>query len=244
MAGYREKQLIYIEEHHLCFADGTALGKDHNAFVTLQGVDNRQHDDHLQHRAKHGQGNVPELLGFVGPVQSGAFVHILGDVLQACDKEQHIVAHRTPDRHQNGGEHGQIGAQPIHAPVYDVPFHQVLIQDAVIRVENIEEHNGDNRRADDCWHKIHGPQEVTPSEAPVQQNRQHQRQGQGDDQLAACIHEGVHDGVPELAVLEQLPEIVQPDEALLAVALVIIEHVAHGPCDGIDAQGRSKEQTG
>jgi hypothetical protein len=95
--------------------------------------------------------------------------------LQARDEQEHIVADGAPHGDDDDGQHRFRSAQPIDRGRHEVQLHQVLIDNAVVRVENNIKDDRHNRCAEDRGQKDDRPERVSSLQLAVENNGEDER---------------------------------------------------------------------
>src|SRR5579875_970619 len=90
--------LVHVANHRLGCVRGAAVGHDVDLAEHPQAGDRQQRQTQAQSGPEQGQRHVPQRLRVVAAVDARRLAQLLGDVLKACEQQDHNESRIPPDR--------------------------------------------------------------------------------------------------------------------------------------------------
>ena len=241
--------LPQVEDHRHAGVEDAAgpVGQDVDLVEDLERgqAGDDEHEDDL--RPEPGQRHVAVLLPVVAAVDAGGVVQLLGDVLEAGQEDDGVVADARPDRQHHRQRQDQGGRRQPLDRLLDEPDR---LEDAVDEpgpLEHPAPRQADGDGAGDRGDEVQGAEDAHTAQASVDDDGQPDRQ-EDEDRRHQQVDDRVGEREPERLVAEQLLVVLEPDQDRRGDDVEVGEAVVDDRPDRVQHedpqqhQGRQQEQ--
>lgn len=184
-----EPGFVHVEGEHGGGLTGTALGHDVDQREDLEGADDAGYQEEEGGWPEQREDDVGELLPAVGAVDLRGFVEFLGNALQTCQVDDHVVSQPCPQADDHHGGHSPLHTASPLGRVLDADCHQEGVDRTEGGVKDDQPDGGNRNGAGDVGHEDHGAQnrfeiaEIVEDDCKEQTYCHADRHDQGEDQV-------------------------------------------------------------
>ncbi|MPM90008.1 hypothetical protein SDC9_137124 [bioreactor metagenome] len=181
----------------------------------LQCARHREDKTGADHISKQRQRDKAHAFPAGCAVEFRRLVHIGGDVVESCDKNDEIEADILPKHRKQHRKEVILLALPVDVCGGDAEVLQQLIEHAAVVEENEVKEQAQRRRADDDREKIQRAKELLPDADAVYDQREHERgthlkHQRAADQQQRVFHRNAHVRVVPKFHIVGKPRVIRP----------------------------------
>src|SRR5438445_1968853 len=172
------------------------------------GVDDQEEEQRRRHHRDRDAGEHPDA---ASPVEARRLVDLLGDSLKTGEQDDDVRTERDPDRRDGDGDDRDRGLDEPLRPA-DADEREDVVKETEAGIEEQKPHERPDRRRyrDRAGH--HGPKDVDPAQALIQQDGEHESERDPDRNGVESEECGRDQSVAERRRRDEVEVVIDPVE--------------------------------